>query len=40
MPEDFAGIAVFLASDSSRWVTGQSFIIDGGFNIAAKVAGA
>ncbi len=40
VPEDFAGIAVFLASDSSRWVTGQSFIIDGGFNIAAKVAGA
>jgi NAD(P)-dependent dehydrogenase (short-subunit alcohol dehydrogenase family) len=35
--DDFAGIAVFLASDSSRYVTGQSFVVDGGFNIAAKV---
>ncbi|MSP50666.1 MAG: SDR family oxidoreductase [Alphaproteobacteria bacterium] len=40
VPEDFAGIAVYLASDSSRWVTGQSFVIDGGFNIAAKIKGA
>ena len=37
VPEDFAGIAVYLASDSSRWVTGQSFVIDGGFNVAAKI---
>jgi len=40
VPEDFAGIAVFLASDSSRWTTGQSFVIDGGFNVAAKIKGA
>ena len=39
-PEKNAPLAVFLASDSSRWTTGQSFVIDGGFNIAAKVMGA
>ena len=30
-PEDFEGIAVFLASDASRFVTGQIFYIDGGW---------
>jgi NAD(P)-dependent dehydrogenase (short-subunit alcohol dehydrogenase family) len=40
VPEDFGGIAVYLASDASRWVTGQSFVVDGGFNIAAKIKGA
>jgi NAD(P)-dependent dehydrogenase (short-subunit alcohol dehydrogenase family) len=30
-PEDFAGIAVYLASDASRWHTGDSFLIDGGY---------
>jgi len=40
VPDDFAGIAVFLASDASGYVTGQSFVIDGGFNIAATVQGA
>jgi len=30
-PEDMAGPAVFLASDDSRWMTGQSLVIDGGF---------
>ena len=29
-PEDSAGAAVFLASDLSSWVTGQSLIVDGG----------
>ena len=37
VPGDFGGIAVYLASDSSRWVTGQSFVIDCGFNVAAKI---
>ena len=30
-PEDMAGPAVFLASDDSRWMTGQALIVDGGF---------
>jgi NAD(P)-dependent dehydrogenase (short-subunit alcohol dehydrogenase family) len=29
--EDFAGIAVYLASDASHYHTGDSFVIDGGY---------
>jgi enoyl-[acyl-carrier-protein] reductase (NADH) len=32
-PEDFSGIAVYLASDASRFHTGDSFVIDGGYTI-------
>lgn len=32
-PEDFGGIAVYLASDASRFHTGGSFVIDGGYTI-------
>ncbi len=32
-PEDFAGIAVYLASDTARFHTGDSFVIDGGYTI-------
>ena len=32
-PEDFAGIAVYLASDASRFHTGDSLVIDGGYTI-------
>jgi NAD(P)-dependent dehydrogenase (short-subunit alcohol dehydrogenase family) len=31
-PEDYAGIAVFLASDASAFVTGQVICVDGGFS--------
>jgi len=30
-PEDFGGIAVYLASDASRWHTGDTITIDGGY---------
>ncbi|KAF2756112.1 NAD(P)-binding protein [Pseudovirgaria hyperparasitica] len=30
-PEDIAGMAVFLASDDARWVTGTRMPVDGGF---------
>jgi NAD(P)-dependent dehydrogenase (short-subunit alcohol dehydrogenase family) len=30
-PEDIAWAAVYLASDEAKWVTGASFLIDGGF---------
>ncbi|MFD7960546.1 SDR family NAD(P)-dependent oxidoreductase [Streptomyces zaomyceticus] len=33
LAEDFAGAAVFLASTSSAYVTGQSLFVDGGFSV-------
>jgi len=30
-PEDIAGIAVYLASDESSWVTGAAMAVDGGY---------
>jgi len=30
VPEDLAGIVLYLASDEANWTTGQSFIVDGG----------
>jgi meso-butanediol dehydrogenase / (S,S)-butanediol dehydrogenase / diacetyl reductase len=30
-PEDIAGLAVYLASDQSSWVTGTTFPVDGGY---------
>ncbi|KAH8173599.1 enoyl-(Acyl carrier protein) reductase domain-containing protein [Sarocladium implicatum] len=32
VPEDFAGIAVYLAGDASKAVTGQVFFVDGGYS--------
>ncbi|WP_415954029.1 SDR family NAD(P)-dependent oxidoreductase [Streptomyces sp. KLOTTS4A1] len=31
-PEDFAGPALFLASDACRYMTGQTLFVDGGFS--------
>lgn len=33
VPEDFAGIAVYLASDASRYQTASSIVIDGGYSM-------
>jgi NAD(P)-dependent dehydrogenase (short-subunit alcohol dehydrogenase family) len=30
-PVDIANMALFLASDEAKWITGQSFIVDGGY---------
>jgi NAD(P)-dependent dehydrogenase (short-subunit alcohol dehydrogenase family) len=33
-PSDFAGVAVFLASTASDYITGQTIYVDGGFSVA------
>lgn len=32
-PEEIAGMAVFLASDLGDYVTGQTFVMDGGLTM-------
>lgn len=33
-PDDIANLAVFLASDRASWITGETFVIDGGAGVA------
>ena len=33
LPKELAGIFVFLMSDSARFITGQNFSVDGGWNV-------
>jgi NAD(P)-dependent dehydrogenase (short-subunit alcohol dehydrogenase family) len=39
-PDDIAGMALYLASDDSQWVTGQALVVDGGLTIGASFASA
>ncbi|MBN35652.1 MAG: short-chain dehydrogenase [Rhodospirillaceae bacterium] len=34
-PDDIAGVAVFLAADAGRYITGQTIVVDGGSTIVA-----
>jgi len=35
-PEDIAGMALYLASDDSQWVTGQAMVVDGGLTVGSQ----
>jgi len=36
-PDDVAGLAVFLASDAARFITGQTLVVDGGATIFSSM---
>jgi NAD(P)-dependent dehydrogenase (short-subunit alcohol dehydrogenase family) len=36
-PDDIAGVAIFLAADAGRYITGQTIVVDGGATIVANV---
>ncbi|MEO1923616.1 MAG: enoyl-ACP reductase [Nautiliaceae bacterium] len=36
LPEDLAGITYFLCTDDASWITGQTFIVDGGTTFGCK----
>ena len=38
LPDDLDGAIVFLASESSRYVTGQTLLVDGGISTGATKA--
>jgi 3-oxoacyl-[acyl-carrier protein] reductase len=33
-PSDIAAMVLFLASDASSWITGQTYPVNGGFSFA------
>lgn len=38
-PEDVAGAALFLAAETGRWITGETWVLDGGGRIAYRRTG-
>ncbi len=37
VPDDIAGAVAFLASDDASWITGQTFVLDGGVTLTGGV---
>ena len=37
VPDDIAGAVAFLASDEASWITGQTFVLDGGVTLIGGV---
>jgi NAD(P)-dependent dehydrogenase (short-subunit alcohol dehydrogenase family) len=35
-PEDIANLAVFLASEQASWITGETYVIDGGAGVVSQ----
>src|SRR5690606_25284123 len=35
-PEDIGNLAVFLASEQASWITGETFVIDGGAGVVSQ----
>lgn len=40
LPQDVASVALFLASDAARWVTGVDLLVDGGSEVRAAASSA